>query len=133
MESESTRHFPTLDISFLNLPSPFHSSFPSPALVPSFNPSPSTSNNTRSRAWWKILSPIKENFDGDDEMVEDGLSLMMRREVEREKKIAKKKLVWEMVALGGVAMFLVGLVVVCSSGAGGEGMGLGYPPIRRKG
>jgi hypothetical protein len=132
MESESTRHFPTLDISFLNLPSPFHPSFPSPALVPSFNPSPSTSNNTRSRAWWKILSPIKENFDGDDEMVEDGLSLMMRREVEREKKIAKK-LVWEMVALGGVAMFLVGLVVVCSSGAGGEGMGLGYPPIRRKG
>jgi hypothetical protein len=66
-------------------------------------------------------------------MVEDGLSLMMRREVEREKKIAKKKLVWEMVVLGGVTLFLVGLVIVCSSGAGSEGMGLGYPPIRRKG
>ena len=66
-------------------------------------------------------------------MVEDGLSLMMRREVEREKKIAKKKLVWEMVALGGVAIFLVGLVVVCCCGGGGVGMGLGYPPIRRKG
>jgi len=71
---------------------------------------------------------------GDDETVEDGLSLMMRREVKREKIIAKKKLVWEIVALGGVACFLAGLVVVCSSGgAGGEGMGLGYPPIRRKG
>jgi hypothetical protein len=146
MESDtdtSTCLFPTLDISFLNLPSPFHSSFPSPALVPSFNPSPTTSNpnntRSRSRAWWKILSPIsEERKDGarDNEMVEDGLSLMMRREVEREKIIARKKLGWEMVALGGVAFFLVGLVVVCSSGGaggGGEGMGLRYPLIRRKG
>ena len=44
----STRHFLTLDISFLNPPSPFHSSFPSPTLVPTFNPSlpPSASLNS---------------------------------------------------------------------------------------
>jgi hypothetical protein len=76
--------------------------------------------------------------------MEDGLGLGLgllsqreveKRKIEREKERSLKRLVLELCALGGMVLFLVGLVFVCSSGEGGMKMGvmMQYPPIRRKG
>ncbi|KAK0119941.1 hypothetical protein ONS95_011365 [Cadophora gregata] len=151
MEADSR---PSLSISFLDLPSPFHASHLnpySPHNSPSTNLSspPDTSNqsprytgiydrpnthgisnnlSSSTSSWWPIGNAFKHNYNKLDEANDEGL-LTQSHGVEVDiiedamlQRTLRRRLFWELIALGGLLVFLLGIIVLCIRGTGGMRM-----------
>jgi hypothetical protein len=149
MEADSR---PSLSISFLDLPSPFHASHPnpyspqtSPLSTRSSHPYPlnhdhdyahaqshgqahSRANNLPSStsSWWPISNSKHRHHKLDE--VDEGLLAQSHGvgvdiiEDAALQRTLRKRLIWELLALGGLLALLVGVVVLCVKGGGGMRM-----------
>ncbi|KAL2070650.1 hypothetical protein VTL71DRAFT_13676 [Oculimacula yallundae] len=130
MESDS---HPSLSLSFLTLPSFFHASHSakdSPATSPLSLPNHTHTDNLPSStsSWWPIRSTSSNRYRKVEEIDEGLLSqshdsngtsaecgVMEDAVLARQ---LRRRMVWELVALGGLLVFLVATVVFCLRGGG---------------
>jgi len=129
---------PSINISFLNLPSAFHDSAPKfsltlhPSSPSKFKPCTSQLDTAYlpCRTWWKTLSPVEEQKDSEEMMEGEGLLEQMGevsggQRVERKRKIF---LAMEIMALCVLVLSLMGLIAFCLR-TGGTGMLSEYMPL----